>query len=165
MRLAIIEIICLLSGRRRFQREVSGITGLSQDDISNSCAVFVTPEFYPGISNRHISHGNSGGGASSAARVPTCGRGDDDKQSLRGICLDVLSDIIFIRCPSNPRARLLVSQRWCRAFEMAPFDAPVIPNISIWECPDSPTFFFIITNWLTFAMIGTLVWHANLHPF
>ena len=71
---------------------------------------------------------------------------------------------IFNQCPRNPLIILLAKRKQFRTFEVTPCDTPMIPDISLWECPwpEKRTMVLIITGRVLIAMISTLVWHTNL---
>ena len=73
-----------------------------------------------------------------------------------------LDVIFFNRCPHSPWLKLLVSQIRRRTCEMAPFDTPLIPDLSLRGSrrPEKQRIFSIIVGGI---LLATLFWDSNLH--
>ena len=66
------------------------------------------------------------------------------------------------RCPWRSWVRLLVSWSWCRIFNLATGDNPVILDISLTECPQA-TISSRIGCWILISTIATLISDGHLH--
>ena len=75
------------------------------------------------------------------------------------------SVVAFNWCPRNPCITVLVSRTRRMAFEIAPCDTPVIPDISFWESsrPEDSTIISITAGQILVGIIAILVWNGDLH--